>query len=130
MSEQNLTYIGLRIIIFLSSLLLILLPAKLAPEEVLEILGEIDFTNIESGVKSTLLIILVFAFILLLFSFIYTQTLVILTSILLPDTSVINNVQMNIVYLIISSLLLTAVLISHHVEVVERPQMEDYEPVD
>lgn len=129
MIDQTTAPIGLRILAFITSVLLLYLPLKFAPDELYDIL-DFDFGSVESGVKSSLLFITGFCFALLFTSFIWSSTLRVLTSLLVPEAHISNNLWVNALYLGPVSILLAGVLISHHIEVVEKPQMEEYDSIE
>lgn len=126
MIEIN-TNIVLRIVALIISVAIVYVPFKLAPDEILSIPEKLDFEDIESGVKSTLLIIIGFGFMLLLISSIWMSIIKFLTAILLVEISYSSNTW---IYLSIVGILFAIILFTHHVEVVQKPKITDYKQIE
>jgi len=130
MTSQYINPTALRLLAVIISIVLLYLPVRLAPEEIRNIPKEIDFSDVESGIKSILLLIVGFAFLLLLFSFMWIGLLKVLIGLLLVDHNQNMGILSNALYLTVVSLLLVIILYSHHTEVIERPELGSYGEVD
>lgn len=130
MTSQHITVTVLRLLAVIISIVLLYSPVRLAPEEIRDIPKEIDFSDVESGIKSILLLIVGFAFLLLLLSFMWIGLLKVLTDLLLANYNPNVGILTNALYLTVVSLLLVIILYSHHTEVIERPELGSYGEVD